>query len=126
MVGIGQPDPYGVRVNTGGRRRPLGPRVRGLSCCALVIAVLSLWLGAGPGVSSGDDHGTPSLSHSVAVAQVALRPPAPDVHALPTELVALSVVLATVLVVARGEARRVTVRSEPRPGRAPPGGRRYV
>ena len=109
-------------MNTGGRRRPRGPLTRGLGGCALVLVVLSLWLSATGGRHGLGTHVAPSVSHSVAVAQVAFRPPPPDAAAVPVELVVLAAVLAGVLIGRPRMARRVPVRSELRHGRAPPGG----
>jgi len=86
--------------------------------------VLGLWLGTSVGVAGPVEHAAPSVSHSIAAVQTALRPPAPDAYqAVPAELVALTVVLVAVLIGTRRTTRHVPVRSEPRHGRAPPGRR---
>jgi hypothetical protein len=83
--------------------------------------VLGLWLGASAGRSSSDGHSVPSVSHAVAMVQVAVRSPVPDNDAVPTELPILAVALVGVLIGARRAAQPVRVRSERRQGRAPPG-----
>jgi hypothetical protein len=55
------------------------------------------------------------------MAQAVARPPVPDVEAVPAELVALTVVLAGVLIGARRMVPRVPIRRESHHGRAPPG-----
>jgi hypothetical protein len=94
----------------------------GLSCCVFVLAVLGLGLGAAIGRSSSDGHYVPSVSHAVAMARVAVRPPVLDADALPTELAVVTVALVGVLIGTRRVALPVRVRSERRQGRAPPGG----
>ena len=88
-----------------------------------MLAVLGLWLGAAIGGSRTVEHAVPTMSHSVAAVQVALRPPVPDVQAVPAELVGLTVVLVAVLIGTRQTIRHVPVRNEIRHGRAPPRGR---
>jgi hypothetical protein len=109
-------------VNTGGRRRRLGPRLRGLGCCVLVFVALGLWLGVAAARSPSDGHHAPSVSHAVSMAAVAVRPPMSDVDATPAEFAAVAVLLVAVLVRTRPELVPVRVRSERRQGRAPPGG----
>jgi hypothetical protein len=113
-------------VNTGGRRRPLGLSMRGLSCCALVLTVLSLWLGAAAGRSAlGDDHRTlPSVSDVVSMAHVAARPPVPGDAGLPVEIFSLALALSGVALAVRRARIPVRVTAAPSSGRAPPGGAR--
>jgi hypothetical protein len=113
-------------VNTGGRRRPLGLSTRGLSCCALVLTVLSLWLGAGAGRSvPGTDHGAlPSVSSVVSAAHLAVRPPVSGDLGLPVEIFSLALALSGAVLLLRRTPRPVRVTAAPPRGRAPPGAAR--
>jgi hypothetical protein len=107
-------------VNSGGRRRPPGPRLRGLGCVVLLIAVLSLWLGAQPGHSPHATEGSPGVTHSVATPLVAARPSADD--AVPAPAIELTVLLGLLLVVVGAARAPVAVRSRRHRTRAPPPG----
>jgi len=111
-------------MNTGGRRRPPGPSSAvsraGLGCCALVIVVASLWLGAPTGRSAPDAHRVASVSHVVHTLQPIARPQAPDVDAVPAQPALVALLALGVLLGIPRVARRVPIRSEPRQGRAPP------
>ena len=92
----------------------------GLGCCALVLVVASLWLGAPTGRSLPDAHRVPSVSHVVHALQPVVRPQAPDVDAVPAGPALVVVLTLGVLLGIPRMARRVPIRSEPRQGRAPP------
>jgi hypothetical protein len=109
-------------VNTGGRRRPLGPATRGLSACALVLAVLGLWLGTANGRSQLDRQMVTAVSHTVSVSHIVAKPPLPGADALPVTAVLLTVALGILLIGVRRTIAPVLQRSETRRGRAPPGG----
>jgi len=100
--------------------------MRGLSCCALVLAVLGLWLGTSAGRSPAASLDVPGITHSVvaAVGHVAARTVPPDVAALPAELSLVAMASAWVLITRRRVAHPVRVRAERRHERAPPGGTR--
>ncbi|HEY6796231.1 MAG TPA: hypothetical protein VI248_16270 [Kineosporiaceae bacterium] len=111
-------------MNTGGRSRPRGPLLCGLGWGVLVLTALGLWLGAAAGRSISDGHLAPSVSHAVAMASVAVRPPLPDVDSVPAELAAVAVTFVGVLISTRRELAPARVRFERRQGRAPPGASR--
>jgi hypothetical protein len=110
-----------VTVKPGGRRSPLGPLYRGLVSCALMIAVLSLPLGAGS-LSSPVDHVTvTTISHAVASVHPVARPVPHDQGALPMVAVVLTAAVG-LLLVRRPSAVPYRARPVGRPsGRAPPG-----
>ena len=109
-------------MNPGGRRCPLGPSFRGLTCCALLIAVLSLSLGTGSPHSPVDHFKIPTtIGHAVASVHPVARPVPHDQVALPAVAVVLTVAYGLILV-RRPRIVLHRVRPGGRPsGRAPPG-----
>jgi hypothetical protein len=110
-----------VRVNTGGRRSPLGPLLRGLACCALFITLLGLGAGSVVARPLVVNSSVTTMSRAVAAVLPFARAATPDQNALPSAAAVLPVALGLVLV----RFRRVVLhlgRLVRRPlGRAPPG-----
>ena len=107
-------------MSTGGGRGPRRLLLGGLACCALLVAVVSLALGAGSPLSSIDSEQITVLSRAVATAPM-IAPASPDQNALPVAAAVVALTFGSVLV---RHARAVPHHrpSGPRPtGRAPPG-----
>lgn len=115
-------------MDTGGRRSLLGPYLGGLAYGALLIAALSLVLGAVSRYSPVGSIKVTSVSQAVASAHPLTRPVLPDHRAAPVAATVLVVALGLVLVRHRrvvphhGRVAPHHVRPVRRPsGRASPG-----